>query len=231
MGHDLNFIIQHGLTGNLSLMIPLIDENPTKNFPHLTIFLIVANTVIFLYQITQPMGSLHIFQSYGLIPAHLMETPVSAYPIIYSAMFLHSGIGHLAGNMLYLWIFGNNIEDVLGKFRFIIFYLVCGTLASMGHITTDLHSDIPMVGASGAISGILGAYLVLFPHARVKTLIFLGFLITVIRIPAIILLVIWVLIQVFSGVAAGDSGVAWFAHIGGFVAGMILILPFRDMKH
>jgi membrane associated rhomboid family serine protease len=100
----------------------------------------------------------------------------------------------------------------------------------MGHIATDLHSDIPMVGASGAISGILGAYLVLFPYARVKTLVFLGFLITIVRIPAIILLVIWMLIQVFSGVAAGDSGVAWFAHIGGFVAGMILVLPFRNMK-
>ncbi len=211
-------------------MIPLKDENPTKNVPHLTIFLIVANTIIFLYQISQPMGSFMIFESYGLTPAHLMETPVSAYPTIYSAMFLHSGIAHLASNMLYLWIFGNNIEDVLGKFRFILFYLVCGTLASMGHIATDLHSDIPMVGASGAISGILGAYLVLFPYARVKTLVFLGFLITIVRIPAIILLVIWMLIQVFSGVAAGDSGVAWFAHIGGFVAGMILVLPFRNMK-
>ena len=146
-------------------------------------------------------------------------------------MFLHSGIGHLAGNMLYLWIFGNNIEDVLGRFRFVIFYLVCGTLASMGHILTDLQSDIPMVGASGAISGILGAYLVLFPFARVKTLVFLGFLITIVRVPAIILLIIWMLIQVFSGVVAGDGGVAWFAHIGGFIAGMILILPFQDIKH
>ena len=116
-----------------------------------------------------------VFQSYGLIPEHLIESPVSAYPTIYSSMFLHSGVGHLAGNMLYLWIFGNNIEDVLGKLRFIIFYLICGTLASMGHIITDIQSNIPMVGASGAISGILGAYLVLFPFARVKTLIFLGF--------------------------------------------------------
>tara|TARA_B110000881_G_scaffold49294_1_gene41573 strand:+ start:1241 stop:1681 length:441 start_codon:yes stop_codon:yes gene_type:complete len=146
-------------------------------------------------------------------------------------MFLHSGIGHLAGNMLYLWIFGNNIEDFLGRVRFVIFYLICGTLASMGHILTDLQSNIPMVGASGAISGILGAYLVLFPFARVKTLVFLGFLITIIRVPAIILLLIWILIQIFSGVIAGDGSVAWFAHIGGFISGMLLILPFQKIKH
>ena len=212
-------------------MIPLKDENPTTNFPHITIFLISSNILIFLYQISQPITAFVIFESYGLIPAQLLETPVKTYPTIYTSMFLHSGIGHLAGNMLYLWIFGNNIEDVLGKFRFIIFYLVCGTLASMGHIVTDLQSNIPMVGASGAISGILGAYLVLFPFARVKTLIFLGFLITIIRIPAIILLVVWILIQVFSGVITSDGGVAWFAHIGGFVAGMLLILPFQDIKH
>ena len=212
-------------------MIPLKDENPTTNFPHITIFLITSNTLIFLYQISQSVTPFAIFETYGLIPAQLIETPVRMYPTIYSSMFLHSGVAHLMGNMLYLWIFGNNIEDVLGKFRFIIFYLVCGTLASMGHIVTDLQSDVPMVGASGAISGILGAYLVLFPFARVKTLVFLGFLITIVRVPAIILLVIWVLIQVFSGVVAGDGGVAWFAHIGGFIAGMLLILPFQDIKH
>ena len=146
-------------------------------------------------------------------------------------MFLHSGVGHLAGNMLYLWIFGNNIEDFLGRVRFVIFYLICGTLASIGHILADLQSNIPMIGASGAISGILGAYLVLFPFARVKTLIFLGFLITIIRVPAIVLLLIWILIQIFSGVIAGDGSVAWFAHIGGFISGMLLILPFQKIKH
>ena len=212
-------------------MIPLKDENPTNNFPLITIFLIVSNTLIFLYQASLPIAPFAIFESYGLVPAQLIESPVRAYPTIYSSMFLHSGLGHLAGNMLYLWIFGNNIEDVLGKFRFTIFYLVCGTLASMGHIFTDFQSDVPMVGASGAISGILGAYLVLFPFARVKTLVFLGFLITIVRVPAIILLVIWVLIQVFSGMVSSDGGIAWFAHIGGFIAGMLLILPFQDINH
>ena len=144
-------------------------------------------------------------------------------------MFLHSGFMHLAGNMLYLWIFGNNIEDVLGKFKFILFYLVCGVLAAFGHIATDFNSQIPMVGASGAISGILGAYLVLYPFARVKTLVFLGILITVIRIPAIILLGIWMGLQIWSGmvISSEGGGVAWFAHIGGFLAGMILIKPFK----
>jgi membrane associated rhomboid family serine protease len=212
-------------------MIPLKDENPTKNFPLITIIFIVSNTLIFLYQISQPMRTLTIFSSFGLIPVKLIESPISTYPTIYSSMFLHSGIGHLAGNMLYLWIFGNNIEDFLGRVRFVIFYLICGTLASMGHILTDLQSNIPMVGASGAISGILGAYLVLFPFARVKTLVFLGFLITIIRVPAIILLLVWILIQIFSGVIAGDGSVAWFAHIGGFISGMLLILPFQKIKH
>ena len=212
-------------------MIPLKDENPTKNFPLITIMLIVSNTLIFLYQVSQPMETIITFSTFGLIPVHLIESPISTYPTIYSSMFLHSGIAHLAGNMLYLWIFGNNIEDVLGKFRFVVFYLVCGTLASVGHILTDLQSDVPMVGASGAISGILGAYLILFPCTRVKTLVFLGFLITIIRIPAIVLLVIWILIQVFSGIVAGDGSVAWFAHIGGFVTGMLFILPFQDIKH
>ena len=212
-------------------MIPLKDENPTKNFPIVTIIFIASNTLIFLYQVSQPMGIATTFMTFGLIPVNLIESPISTYPTIYSSMFLHSGIAHLAGNMLYLWIFGNNIEDTLGKFRFVIFYLICGTLASLGHILTDLQSEIPMIGASGAISGILGAYLILFPFARVKTLVFLGFFITIIRVPSIILLVLWVLIQVFSGVVAGDGGVAWFAHIGGFVAGMLLILPFQDMKN
>jgi membrane associated rhomboid family serine protease len=212
------------------MLIPLKDENPTKNFPLFTIFFIVSNTLIFLYQVSQPMEVASTFKTFGLIPVNLIESPISTYPTIYSSMFLHSGITHLAGNMLYLWIFGNNIEDILGKFRFIIFYLVCGTLASLGHILTDLQSEIPMVGASGAISGILGAYLILFPFARVKTLVFLGFFITIIRIPSIILLIIWIMLQVFSGLVFGDGGVAWFAHIGGFVAGMLLILPFQNLS-
>ena len=212
-------------------MIPLKDENPTKNFPVVTLLFLLLNLSVFVYGFNLPVHPSVLYADYALIPYQLVHSPVSAYPTVYTSMFLHAGIWHLGGNMLYLWIFGNNIEDTLGKFSFVIFYLICGTLASLGHILTDLHSDIPMVGASGAISGILGAYLVLFPFARVKTLVFLGFLITIVRIPAVILLAIWILIQIFSGVVSGDGGVAWFAHIGGFVAGMILILPFQDLKN
>jgi len=211
-------------------MIPLKDENPTKNFPLITIIFIVSNTLIFLYQVSQPMGVITTFETFGLIPVHLIESPISTYPTIYSSMFLHSGIGHLAGNMLYLWIFGNNIEDVLGKFRFILFYFVCGTIAALGHIATDMNSQIPMVGASGAISGILGAYLILFPFARIKTFIFLGFFWTIARIPAIILLLIWIGLQIWNSVSTGAGGTAWFAHIGGFIAGVLLILPFKHIR-
>jgi len=221
------------------MILPIKDDNPTRHAPILTVAILVANVGVFLYAISLGTTGFEVFAlRLGLIPFEITHaadaispTPIPLYLTFFTAMFIHGGWMHLIGNMLYLWIFGNNIEDVLGRFRFIIFYLVCGTLASMGHIVTDLQSNIPMVGASGAISGILGAYLVLFPFARVKTLIFLGFLITIVRVPAIILLVIWILIQIFSGVIAGDGGVAWFAHIGGFVAGMLLILPFNDIKH
>lgn len=135
---------------------------------------------------------------------------------------------HLASNMLFLWLFGNNIEDVLGKIRFITFYLLTGLIAAMSHVFMDTGSHIPMVGASGAISGILGAYLMLFPKAKVKTLLFFG-LVTIIRIPAALLLLFWLGIQIYSNMASGNAGggVAWIAHIGGFLSGMILILPFK----
>ena len=122
-------------------MIPLKDENPTKNFPLITIIFIISNTLIFLYQISQPMGTITTFATFGLIPAHLIESPISTYPTIYSSMFIHSGIGHLAGNMLYLWIFGNNIEDVPGKVGFILFHTTFRVSASTSHILTDLDSQ------------------------------------------------------------------------------------------
>jgi rhomboid family protein len=214
-------------------MIPLSDDIPHRNFPLITLLAIGANVFIFFQTFFN--ASVHpemVFNEYGLVPYALVRAPVTFYPNIYSSMFLHAGFWHLAGNMLYLWIFGNNIEDVLGKFRYILFYLVCGTIAALGHVATDYNSVIPIVGASGAVSGILGAYLVLFPFARIKTLVFLFIFVTVIRIPALVLLGLWVLIQVGNAMAqSGDGpGVAWFAHIGGFVAGMLLIMPFRRMR-
>ncbi|MEE9259412.1 MAG: rhomboid family intramembrane serine protease [Nitrospinaceae bacterium] len=214
-------------------MIPFHDENPTKTFPILTILLISSNIFIFFWGLGLPMDPMEFYYSYGLVPYQLVNAPVANYSNIYSSMFLHSGLGHLAGNMLYMWIFGNNIEDVLGKVRFILFYLICGTLAAFCHIAMDTSSTIPMVGASGAISGILGAYMILFPNAKVKTLIFLGFFITIIRIRAVILLALWMLFQIISVLAApegGGGGVAWSAHVGGFLVGMALILPFKKLR-
>jgi membrane associated rhomboid family serine protease len=142
-------------------------------------------------------------------------------------MFLHGGFFHLAGNMLYLWIFGNNVEDVLGHIRFLFFYIFSGIIAAYSHAITEAHSLIPMIGASGAVSGVLGAYMLLFPHARVHTLIFLGFFIQVVRIPAVIVIGFWFVIQIINGILSkgmlNQGGVAWFAHIGGFLFGLFTI--------
>ena len=212
-------------------MLPLYDENPTRNFPGLTIAIMSANILIYLWSLSVLPAELDmVYYEFGMIPIDVTRSPLRGTPTIISAMFLHGGFLHLAGNMLYLWIFGNNIEDVLGKFRFILFYFVCGAIAAFCHVATNVGSNIPMIGASGAIAGILGGYMVLFPQAKVKTLIFLGFFITVVRIPAMVLLLIWMGLQVFNSISmsAEGGGVAWFAHIGGFVAGMVLILPFKN---
>ena len=209
-------------------MIPFHDENPTKHFPVFTLALIGANIFVFFWEFSYPGSADTLFTNYGLVPYEFVRSPVQSYPNVFSAMFLHAGLLHLAGNMLFLWIFGDNIEDVLGKVRFITFYLLCGLIAALCHIFMYTHSNVPMVGASGAVSGILGAYLVLFPKAKVKTLVFLGILITIIRLPAVVLLLFWLAIQIYSNMTSGHegAGVAWIAHIGGFIAGMVLIFPF-----
>lgn len=212
-------------------MLPLYDENPTRNFPALTIAIMAANILIYFWGLSVLPAELdRVYYEFGMVPIDVTRSPLRGTPTIISSMFLHGGFLHLAGNMLYLWIFGNNIEDVLGKFRFVLFYLVCGAIAAFCHVASNTGSHIPMIGASGAIAGILGGYIVLFPQAKVKTLIFLGFFITVVRMPALVLLLIWMGLQVFSSisVSAEGGGVAWFAHIGGFVAGMVLILPFKN---
>ena len=211
-------------------MIPLKSENPTKNFPVFTLLFLTLNIIIFIYGINLPINPSVLYENYAVIPYELVHHPVKTYPTLYTSMFLHAGIGHLGGNMLYLWIFGNNIEDVLGKFRFILFYFICGTIAALGHIATDMDSQIPMIGASGAISGILGAYLMLFPFARIKTFIFLGIFWTIARIPSIVLLIIWIVLQILNSLATDSGGTAWFAHIGGFISGLLLILPFKHIR-
>jgi membrane associated rhomboid family serine protease len=217
-------------------MIPLHDDNPTEHTPFVTIAIIVACFLVFLYEANLPskLGELFIFQ-YGAIPAVVFgeaELPAEAsgipvYATLLTSMFLHGGWMHLFGNMLYLWVFGNNIEDVMGHAKYVVFYVTCGILAALSHAMTDPSSTIPMVGASGAISGVLGAYLLLFPRAHVLVLM-PGLGMT--QVAAGIVLGMWFVLQLLSGgmsLVSTGGGVAFFAHIGGFVAGMALIGFFK----
>ena len=222
-------------------MIPFKDDNPTRTFPTVTILLIAANVAVFAYQLFLhwALGARadHEFVwRMGAIPYELIRfkdivspTPIPLYLTPLTAMFIHGGFMHIGGNMLYLWIFGNNVEDVLGHFRFLLFYLACGLIATSVHVLSAMNSQAPMVGASGAIAGVLGAYFIRFPGARVHVLMFLFFFIRVVRIPAVVVLGFWFLMQLMNASAAsGGAGgsVAWFAHIGGFVAGLILMLRY-----
>jgi len=212
-------------------MIPFKDDNPSKTFPFFTIGLIVINAIVFFIELFHPDGMQVLVYRYGAIPKNLFdfsgqESPM-AYLRIFSSMFMHGGFIHIIGNMLYLWIFGNNIEDRLGHFRFIGFYFTSGVVAAMAHALSAPSSEIPMIGASGAIAGILGAYLLLYPRARVHTLIFFGFFVEIIRIPAFVVIGFWGIIQIFNGIMSkglmAETGVAWFAHIGGFLFGLLTI--------
>ncbi|UCD17363.1 MAG: rhomboid family intramembrane serine protease [Candidatus Zixiibacteriota bacterium] len=211
------------------MFLPLKDENPTINRPYATVALIAINVLIYLYSLPMSARGYQIFLfQFGLIPfevTHLTElTPQFSVPILltpFSSMFLHGGFMHLAGNMLYLWIFGNNIEDYLGPVKFILFYVVSGLAAAFLFIIFSPSSQIPMVGASGAIAGIMGAYIVLYPRARIVTLLFLFYFIRLIHVPASVVLGFWFVYQLFMSAAAagGGGGVAWLAHVGGFVFG------------
>jgi membrane associated rhomboid family serine protease len=212
-------------------MIPIRDENPTRRPAVVTVLLIAVNVVVFLYELFQPESfQRQIVFSYGAVPALLTHDflLLPALPAhwltVFTSMFLHGGLGHLGGNMLYLWIFGNNIEEYLGHFRFLLFYLLCGVAAVFVQTITGPDSTVPMIGASGAISGVLGAYLLLYPRAKVVVLVFIIFFIRFIRISAAIVLVLWFVMQI-SGILGADNGIAFFAHIGGFIAGLILIFP------
>lgn len=223
-------------------MIPFKDDNPTHTFPFVTIGLIVANVLAFMWELATPMEGERIAFLYGAIPHNIITfestQPVSPLVSVFTAMFLHGGFLHVAGNMLYLWIFGDNIEDALGPVRFLMFYLFSGVAAAYGYALTDAQSVIPMIGASGAISGVLGAYILLFPRTRVYTLLFFGFFWQVVRIPAVIIIGFWIVLQVISGLLNAGSlqhgGVAWFAHVGGFLAGLLTIklwLPERKLRY
>jgi len=205
----------------------------------MTLTLIVVNVLVFLYELTLGPELPAFVKHYGVIPAmasHWHHQGMAILVTYFTSIFLHGGWLHIIGNMLFLWIFGDNVEDRMGHLAFLIFYLLCGFLAGITHTLLHAGSTIPSIGASGAIAGILGAYLILFPGARVLTLVFLGFFITTARIPAVLYLGLWFLIQFLSGTAAmgasaaASQGVAWWAHVGGFVAGIVLLPFFAGRK-
>jgi len=218
-------------------MIPLRDDNPTALKPVITIGLIALCTLVFFWQLSLGAHAEAMIQALGVMPAALfgkqalspefMQVP--AVLTVVTSMFLHGGWMHLIGNMLYLWIFGNNVEDVMGHGRFVVFYLVCGAAAVLAQALPAPDSTIPMIGASGAISGVLGAYLLLYPHARVLVLIPFGYFSRMVYLPAMVVLGFWFLLQFLSILLADPNqpGVAFGAHAGGFVAGMLLIPLFK----
>jgi membrane associated rhomboid family serine protease len=210
-------------------MIPLRSTERIYATAVVTASLIGVNTIIFLYQATLSPNELnHLVSQWGIVPDRIQQN----LPSLFTSMFLHGGWMHLIGNMLYLWVFGRNIEDLIGGGRILTLYLLCGLVAAVVHVIFNPYSRMPTIGASGAIAGIMGAYLVKFPRARIVTLVPIFFFFTTVELPAAILLVFWFAIQFFSGfgsLAENDysgGGTAWFAHIGGFIAGMLLIRLF-----
>jgi membrane associated rhomboid family serine protease len=228
-------------------VIPLRDMLPTRRFPVVTVVLIAVNVAVFAYQLMlggrvgafvasyamTPFEITHgadiVGRSSGLAVQHAPGPPI-IYLTLITSMFMHGGLVHLGGNMLYLWIFGNNVEDYLGRAKFTVFYLLCGLGGHAAQIAVSRDSTVPTLGASGAIAGVLAAYLILYPKARVLSLIFLGIFIRVIEIPAFLLILFWILLQSLQGFASlgagqmAQGGVAWFEHIGGFAAGLVLLM-------
>ena len=210
-------------------MIPIKDDNPTRTFPIINYALIAANIVVFFYQVTLPPNAAKAFVlSHATVPMRIpaalsgyLGFKIAFYPI-FTSMFLHGGLLHLLGNMLFLYVFGDNIEDAFGHIGYLIFYLFCGVGSGLIHVLFNLHSSVPAIGASGAISGVMGAYAALYPRARVLMLFF----VFLIPIPAVIVLGYWFVLQFLSGIgefgASNSQGVAWWAHIGGFLIGLVI---------
>jgi membrane associated rhomboid family serine protease len=217
-----NLTIQYTQT-----VIPLRDVIPSRTTPYVTVTIIVLNVLIFLYQELLPVYVQKEFvMAFALIPADF------TWLNVFTSMFLHGGWAHILGNMLYLWIFGDNVEDRVGHGRFVVFYLLCGVAAALAQTAVDPQSQVPMIGASGAIAGVLGAYIVMFPRSRVLTLIPLFIIWEVVEIPAVIVLGVWFILQLLSGVgslasANAGGGVAFWAHTAGFLTGVALIFVFK----
>lgn len=223
-------------------MIPIRDRNPSGSFPLVTVSLILVNVLVFLFELSLGTRLDSFLFQFGIVPIKVIysaDIPGSNFANTYfpflSYMFLHGGFVHLIGNMWFLWIFGDNIEDRLGRIQFILFYFICGIGSAIVHVYFNRQSGIPCVGASGAIAGVLGAYMVTFPRARVLVVLPLFIIWQIIELPAIFVLGFWFLIQFFTGAAtissAHGGGVAWWAHIGGFVLGIILIKIFPKARY
>jgi membrane associated rhomboid family serine protease len=219
-------------------MFPISDDNPRIETPMVTWSIIAVCVLVFFWQLSLGTngGEIAIYE-FGMIPARLFGAAeldpelvvVPAWSTVFTSMFMHGGWLHLGFNMLFLWIFGDNVEDSMGHARYLIFYLACGTAAALAQAVVNPDSTVPMVGASGAISGVLGAYLLLHPHATIRTVIFLGLFVTMMHLPALIVLGLWFLMQLVSAAlsTSGVPGVAFWAHVGGFVAGMALVPFFK----
>jgi len=208
-------------------MIPIKDDIPTVHPPVLTVGLIVVNVAVYLYEFALGPHAERLVLKYGAVPSVLIHFTTLTPGIVltvFTSMFLHGGWFHVGSNMLFLWIFGNNIEDKLGHVRFLVFYLVSGVVAVLAFVVTHPHAQVPLVGASGAVSGLLGAYVVAFPRARVLTLIWVFFFVRLVWLPAVFFLGFWLILQLLYGLptlGGGTSGVAYLAHVGGFVFGMV----------
>ena len=207
-------------------MFPLYDTARSRRFPIMNIAIIAANVLIFLYELQfTPAGLQQLITTWGLLPSRIMNDPAGAWPTLFSSMFLHGGWFHILSNMWVLFIFGDNIEDRMGSIAYLVFYLLSGIAAALLQAVILPGSGQPMVGASGAIAGVLGAYLVLFPRARVASLVPILFIFTIMEIPAVVFLVFWFGMQIFSGLmalnGATGGGIAWWAHIGGFLFGLL----------
>lgn len=221
-------------------MVPLRDKNPTVITPYITYVLIAANVAIFGVEISlSPAELQQFFNTWAVVPVEItaglsgqaVSSPIPVWMTLFTSQFLHGGLLHLTGNMLFLWIFGNNVEEQLGRLRYLIFYLACGALAALAQWFVSAYSEVPSLGASGAIAGVMGAYILRFPGAKITTLIPLGFLFWTADVPAFFFIGIWFLQQAFSGLASLDApsmvgmeggGIAYWAHAGGFIAGAIL---------
>ena len=211
------------------MLFPIGDDNSTRRtFPLVTVLLILANVLFFIVELA--LGEPFIIK-WSFVPQRFLANPAAELVTLFTSMFMHAGWLHIAGNLLYLWIFGDNVEDRFGRVRFLVFYLACGLAATFAQMAFNMHSEIPNLGASGAIAGVLGAYLLLFSRARVKVLLGLR----IVQLPALVVIGLWIVLQVFSGIgsimsATDQGGIAYMAHIGGFVAGCILTFFLRKKR-